>query len=220
MGTSLFAAATSLLATAGGPAAGDALYMLGYDETEHCQPIGSKALTQQQTLDRFLAGVQKRAYRMAQLATRNNEDAFDIVQDAMLKLVEKYADRPDAELPPLFFCILQSRIQDWYRRSSVRNRLRSWLGTDDDEEDPFQRVEDPAGRSAEQLLIAEQGIEALNHALAELPLRQQQVFLLRAWEGLDVRQTAAAMQCAEGSVKTHYSRALAALRGKLGEHWQ
>lgn len=200
---------------------GDVLYMLGYDESERGAPTGSKALTQQQTLDRFLAGVQKRAYRMAQLATRNSEDAFDIVQDTMLKLVEKYADRPEAELAPLFFCILQSRIQDWYRRSSVRNRLRSWLGSDDeDEEDPLLQVADPAGRSAEQLLIAEDSINALNAALQALPLRQQQVFLLRAWEGLDVRETAAVMQCAEGSVKTHYSRALAALRGKLGEHWQ
>jgi len=198
----------------------DALLMLGYDADEHAVPIGSKALTQQQILDRFLAGVQKRAYRMAQLATRNSDEAFDIVQDAMLKLVEKYADRPEAELAPLFFCILQSRIHDWYRRSSVRNRLRSWLGSgEDDEEDPFQQLEDPASRSAEQLLITEDSIKALNTALLALPLRQQQVFLLRAWEGLDVRQTAAAMQCAEGSVKTHYSRALAALRGKLGEHW-
>ena len=197
------------------------LLMLGYDESEQSAPIGSKALTQQQTLDRFLAGVQKRAYRMAQLATRNSEDAFDIVQDTMLKLVEKYADRTEAELAPLFFCILQSRIQDWYRRSSVRNRLRSWLGSgDDDDADPFEHVVDPAGRSAEQQLIMDDSIAALNAALLDLPLRQQQVFLLRAWEGLDVRETAAAMQCAEGSVKTHYSRALAALRGKLGEHWQ
>jgi RNA polymerase sigma-70 factor (ECF subfamily) len=202
-------------------AAGDAMPMLGYDESEHDAPIGSKVLTQQQTLDRFLAGVQKRAFRMAQLATRNREDAFDIVQDAMLKLVEKYADRAESELAPLFFCILQSRIQDWYRRSSVRNRLRSWLGTgEEDEEDPFQQVADPASRSAEQLLITEDSITALNAALLQLPLRQQQVFLLRAWEGLDVRDTAAVMQCAEGSVKTHYSRALAALKGKLGEHWQ
>ena len=143
------------------------------------------------------------------------------VQDAMLKLVEKYADRAESDLAPLFFCILQSRIQDWYRRSSVRNRLRSWLGTgEEDEEDPFQQVADPASRSAEQLLITEDSITALNAALLQLPLRQQQVFLLRAWEGLDVRDTAAVMQCAEGSVKTHYSRALAALKGKLGEHWQ
>lgn len=200
---------------------GDSLFMLGCDQPNDEMPsTGSKVLQQQQILDRFLAGAQKRAFRMAQIATSNSEDALDIVQDAMLKLVEKYSDKPEAELGPLFYCILQSRIKDWYRRSSVRNRLRSWLGSDDsDEDDPFQNVVDPAGRSGEELLITETSIDALNAALHALPLRQQQVFLLRAWEGLDVRGTARAMGCAEGSVKTHYSRALHALQEKLRGHW-
>ncbi len=198
---------------------GDALHLLGYDGREGSTPSGSKALEQQRILDRFLAGVEKRAYRMARIATSNSDDALDIVQDAMLKLVEKYGDRSEAELGPLFHTILQSRIRDWYRRSSVRNRLRSWLGSDDDEEDALQLVADPAGRSPDQILEARGGIEALDKALHALPLRQQQVFLLRAWEGLDVKDTARAMNCAEGSVKTHYSRALATLRVKLGEHW-
>lgn len=200
---------------------GDAGHLLGYDAGESDNQAGSKALDQQRKLDRFLSGVEKRAYRMAQLATGNPDEALDIVQDAMLKLVEKYADRSEAELGPLFHCIMQSRIRDWYRRSSVRNRFRSWLGNydDEDEEDPLQLVADPSGRTPDQLLEARGGIEALELALQELPLRQQQVFLLRAWEGLDVRETAAAMKCAEGSVKTHYSRALAKLRLKLGDHW-
>lgn len=199
---------------------GDAGHLLGYDAGHAANRAGSKALEQHRTLDRFLAGVEKRAYRMALIACRNPEDALDIVQDAMMKLVEKYSDRNEAELGALFHCIMQSKIRDWYRRSTVRNRFRSWLGTsEEDEEDALQLVADPAGRSPDQILEARGGIEALELALQELPLRQQQAFLLRAWEGLDVRQTAAAMQCAEGSVKTHYSRALAALRGKLGEHW-
>jgi RNA polymerase sigma-70 factor, ECF subfamily len=200
-------------------ASGDALHLLGYDGRDSSTPPGSRALEQQHTLERFLAGVERRAYRMARLATGNSDDALDIVQDAMLKLVEKYADRGEAELGPLFHCIMQSRIRDWYRRSSVRNRLRSWLGNDDDEEDALQLVADPAGRGPDEILEARGGIEALDVALGSLPLRQQQVFLLRAWEGLDVKDTARAMGCAEGSVKTHYSRALAALRVKLGEHW-
>lgn len=208
---------THPLTTAGCPS--DALHLLGYDGRDGGSPPGSGALEQQRTLERFLAGVERRAYRMARIATSNSDDALDIVQDAMLKLVEKYGDRGEAELGPLFHCILQSRIRDWYRRSSVRNRLRSWLGGEDDEEDALQLVADPAGRSPEEILAARGGIEALEVALTELPLRQQQVFLLRAWEGLDVRDTARAMKCAEGSVKTHYSRALAALRVKLGEHW-
>jgi len=196
------------------------LLMLGYRREQDAAAGEGKLLERQQVLEKFLGGVQKRAYRMAQIATGNADDAFDIVQDAMIKLVEKYPDKPEAELGPLFHCILQSRIRDWYRRSKVRNRLRSWFSQDeDDEEDPLQQIEDPDGRSGEQLLMAERSIEALNAALHELPLRQQQVFLLRAWEGLDTRDTALAMNCAEGSVKTHYSRALAALKTKLGQHW-
>ena len=181
---------------------------------------GDRVQARKARLNRFLEDVQRRAWRMARLATGNSEDAFDIVQDAMIKLVEKYGDKPEAELLPLFHCILQSRIRDWYRRNTVRNRLRSWFTTDEaSDEDPLLNVEDPASRSGEDHLASERAIEALNVALRELPLRQQQVFLLRAWEGLDTRQTAAAMNCAEGSVKTHYSRALEALRNKLGAHW-
>jgi RNA polymerase sigma-70 factor, ECF subfamily len=180
-----------------------------------------EVIAQQRSLDRFLAGVEKRAYRMAILATSNKDDAFDLVQDAMLKLVEKYSHKSEAELTPLFFCILQSKIKDWYRRSSVRNRLRSWLGTGDDDEDVdvLDQIADPQARTPEELLTARGGIAALEVALAALPLRQQQVFLLRAWEGMDVKQTATVMGCAEGSVKTHYFRALATLREKLGVHW-
>jgi RNA polymerase sigma-70 factor (ECF subfamily) len=141
------------------------------------------------------------------------------VQDAMLKLVENYAGKAEAELGPLFFCILQSRIKDWYRRSSVRNRLRTWLGSnDDDDDDGLDQIVDPSARTPDELLAARGGIAALELALAALPLRQQQVFLLRAWEGFDVKQTAQVMGCAEGSVKTHYSRALATLREKLDAH--
>ena len=194
--------------------------MLRNDNEQADQVAGGALARQQRLLDRFLAGVEKRAYRMAVLATGNQDEAFDIVQDAMLKLVEKYGNKAEADLAPLFFCILQSRIHDWYRRSSVRNRLRSWLHSDDedDDSDGLDQLPDPSARTPEDLLATRGGMIALDAALAKLPLRQQQVFLLRAWEGLDVKQTAAVMQCAQGSVKTHYSRALATLRDKLGEH--
>jgi len=208
--------------TAGLPVPGDASRKSGYD-ADNTQPrSGSKVLQQHTNLNRFLSGVEKRAFRMAQIATNNPEEALDIVQDSMLKLVEKYADKPEGELGPLFFCILQSRIRDWYRRSTVRNRFRSWLGggtEEDDDIDAVQLLADPSGNSPEESLVIGSSITALEKALNKLPLRQQQVFLLRAWEGLDTRQTAAAMKCAEGSVKTHYSRALATLREKLGDHW-
>ena len=182
--------------------------------------IGGDDLDNSLLLDRFLQGAQARAFRIARFATRNNEDALDLVQDAMFKLVEKYSGRPETEWPPLFYRILHSRINDWHRRNSVRNRFRGWLGsTDDETEDPLQTVPDPHGRSPEAETETSEGMTKVPEALAALPLRQQQAFLLRAWEGLDVKQTAIAMSCAEGSVKTHYSRAIHSLRAQLGEHW-
>lgn len=157
---------------------------------------------------------------MAQIATRNQDDALDLVQDAMFKLVEKYSDQPEDEWAPLFYRILQSRINDWHRRNKVRNRFRSWLANEDDEEDPIQIARDENARSPETEVMTNLSMEKLQSALENLPLRQQQAFLLRAWEGLDVRQTALAMSCAEGSVKTHFSRAVHALREQLGDHWQ
>jgi len=171
-------------------------------------------------LDNFLKGIQSRAFRIAQIATGNPEDALDLVQDAMFKLVEKYSEKSEQEWTPLFYRILNSRINDWYRRNSVRNRHRSWLSNVDEEgEDPIQTAPDPRGRSPDEESVTNEGMDKLQIALEGLPARQQQAFLLRAWEGLDVRQTATAMECAEGSVKTHYSRAIHSLRAQLGEHW-
>ncbi|MBF8269097.1 MAG: putative RNA polymerase sigma-E factor [Gammaproteobacteria bacterium] len=137
----------------------------------------------------------------------------------MFKLVEKYAGRPDAEWGPLFHRILQSRIQDWHRRTSVRDRFRGWLGLTDEDEDPMQQVVDERDGDPEHVLQTQRGIAELEQLLHTLPVRQQQAFLLRTLEGLDVSDTARAMACSEGSVKTHYFRAVHTLRDKLGEHW-
>jgi RNA polymerase sigma-70 factor (ECF subfamily) len=205
---------------AGAPGVSDTPVVLGYDNSSEESERGRKALVQSRALDRFLASVEKRAFRIAQIATSNSDEAFDIVQDAMFKLVEKYASKPESEWPALFHRILQSRIRDWYRRNKVRNRFRSWLGSSlEEDEDPMQTVVDEGGRSPEEILQLGQGMAALDVALNKLPLRQQQAFILRVWEGLNVRDTAKAMKCAEGSVKTHYSRAVHSLRETLGEHW-
>jgi RNA polymerase sigma-70 factor (ECF subfamily) len=172
-------------------------------------------------LDRFLASVERRAFTMAQFATRSTEDALDIVQEAMLTLAGKYAGRPEEEWKALFHTILQNRIRDWYRRKTVRARWRVWLGRwgsrEEEEEDPLADVADPDAPSPAEELIRKDEMAAVEQALKALPLRQQQAFLLRAWEGLDVEQTAAAMKCSEGSVKTHYSRAVHTLRELLKE---
>lgn len=173
----------------------------------------------QAVLNQFLASVERRAFRMAQIATGSTDDALDIVQDSMLTLVRKYSSKTESDWGPLFHTILQSRIRDWYRRSSVRNKLRSWLhGDNDDESDPLDKLPDPHGKSPEQRLYLDHAIDALSAALHALPLRQQQAFLLRNWEDMDVTQTAKAMGVTTGSVKTHYSRAVHSLRATLEGH--
>jgi RNA polymerase sigma-70 factor, ECF subfamily len=172
-------------------------------------------------LDAFLANVEKRAFRMAEIATGNKDDALDILQDAMFKLADKYAERDAKEWGPLFTTILQSRIKDWYRRNQVRNKFRSWFSSKNDEQDdPIQQAEDEMARTPEQLLQSDRRVDELELAIHALPLRQQQAFLLRTWEGYSVEETAKAMKCSGGSVKTHYSRAVHALRDKLEDHWE
>lgn len=181
---------------------------------------GSCFLYETANLNLFLAGVEKRAFKMARFAIGDDDAALDIVQDTMLVFVRRYRDRPDSEWPPLFFTVLQSRIGDAHRRQSVRLRVLSWLGFSEQDEqsaDPIQEFADPRGdtplRQLERAVLGER----LEQAVARLPLRQQQAFLLRSWEGLDVAATAAAMGCSEGSVKTHYFRAVQALRSMLEE---
>jgi RNA polymerase sigma-70 factor (ECF subfamily) len=173
-------------------------------------------------MDDFLASVERQAFRMAGFATRNEDDALDIVQDAMIRLVKNYATKPEDEWQPLFFQILQNCIRDWARKKKVRdqwNGLKNlWRGTEEDE-DPIQTLADPQGKHPGEHLALKDSGAALDTAVKDLPLRQQQAFLLRAWEEMSVAETARAMKCSEGSVKTHYSRALHTLRNVLEDHW-
>ena len=171
-------------------------------------------------LDQFLKRVEGRALRMAELATGNRDAALDLVQDAMLGFVRHYATKPDADWIPLFYRVLDSRINDWYRRRRVRSR---WMviftrDLDGDEIDEIAQAPDPNDPGPFLRLADNQATRALDAALGHLPLRQRQAFLLRMWEGLDVATTATTMRCSQGSVKTHLSRALTALRRALGEH--
>jgi len=171
-------------------------------------------------IEAFLRDVEARAYRIALAHIRDRDEALDIVQDAMIRLVRRYANRPSEEWPPLFYRILQNRIRDIQRRRAVRSRVLSFFGgtASDDEHDPL--VEAPAPRADNPLeqVTADDAMRALEQALGELPARQREAFMLRNFEGLDVAQTAIAMSCTEGSVKTHYSRAVHRLRAVLAEH--
>jgi len=155
---------------------------------------------------------------MAFFATGHQEESLDIVQDAMLTLVKRYAQRDPEEWGPLFTRILQNRIRDWYRREKVRNKWRVWFGKEDDDKQDIENLPD-GGTNDPLRQIANAGMtEVLEHGLRDLPLRQQQVFLLRVWDGLDVAETAKALGISTGSVKTHYSRAVHRLREVLGDY--
>lgn len=177
------------------------------------------------TLDEFLRSVERQAFRMAQLATQNPEDALDVVQDSMLKLVEAYGTRSSAEWKPLFYRILHNRISDWHRWNWVRTHWRVWLHTgnsshEDEETTTWETLPDMVTPDAAVQLGQKRATQALYKALRVLPFRQRQTFLLRAWEGLTVAETAQAMGCSSGSVKTHYSRAIHTLKLALSEHDQ
>jgi RNA polymerase sigma-70 factor (ECF subfamily) len=180
-------------------------------------------LEQSRELDRFLAEIERRAFRMAQVALRDPDDALDVVQDAMLKLARNYAKKPSAEWRPLFYRILENGILDLQRRRSVRKRFMAWLpGPKEDPEgealDPLDSVADSAPAAPERMM-QDQAMQKLEASLRELPARQREAFMLRNFEGLDVAETASAMGCSQGSVKTHYSRAVHTLRERLGEVW-
>lgn len=174
-----------------------------------------------QALNQFLAGVELKGFKIARAALREEEDALDAVQDAMLQLARAYGSRPAEEWRPLFYRILSNRIRDMQRRRTVRSRIFSFLPAPrDDEDEPLDPIDQARaqGPGPSERLELNEAMSALESAVEELPFRQQQAFLLRNLEGFDVAQTAKAMGCSEGSVKTHYFRALQALRAGLQDH--
>jgi len=181
-----------------------------------------EALNRRRAMDRFLSDVERRAYRIALISVRDADDALDIVQDAMIRLARSYAERSESEWKPLFYRILQNRIRDHHRHESVRRRVFSWITRRDDDRDGDQiaRAPDPAAVLPDRQAALDDAMTALERGIRKLPDRQQQAFLLRTIECLDVASTAKAMGCSDGSVKTHYSRAVRSLRATLGSHWK
>ena len=174
-----------------------------------------KLLASSNELSAFLASVERRAFKQALFAVRERESALDIVQDSMLKLAVKYSAKPAQEWPMLFQRILQNTIRDYYRRQKVRSLWTTLLSAltpqFENDDDPLETlaVEDTSsfGANPTEQLENSQVIEIIEKALGRLPPRQREAFLLRYWEELDVAETAAAMGCSQGSVKTHCSRA-------------
>jgi RNA polymerase sigma-70 factor, ECF subfamily len=172
-------------------------------------------------LSDFLESVERRAFKQTAYAVRDDHAALDIVQDAMMKLAEKYGDKPVAELPMLFQRILQNTMRDFWRRQKVRNIWTTLLssfggGEDGEERDPLETidVEDDSDEPSAQLERS-QTIKIIEKALEKLPARQREAFVLRYWEEMDVAETAKAMGCSDGSVKTHCSRAVRSLAVEL-----
>ncbi|MGI9307809.1 MAG: RNA polymerase sigma factor [Gammaproteobacteria bacterium] len=173
-------------------------------------------------MDRFLSGVERSAFRIARISTRHHDDALDIVQDAMIKLAQRYASRPPAEWKPLFYKILRNRIVDYQRRQTLRRKVLAWRSpaSEDDYADPLNTAVAPRGLGPGQQNMAHEALQQLEYAVAQLAPRQQQAFLLRMLEDMSVADTARVMGCSEGSVKTHYSRAVHQLREALGDYWE
>jgi RNA polymerase sigma-70 factor (ECF subfamily) len=165
----------------------------------------------------FLAGIERRAFRMAELALGHREDALDAVQEAMIRLL-RYRAKPAGEWSPLFWGILRRQLTDRHRRNTVRRRVLAFIGREEAGPDPLELLPDPNEDPARRLQ-QERAWTALGAAVRALPRRQRECYLLRELQGLDVADTAAAMGCSEGSVKTHLSRALQALRAHL-EAWR
>jgi len=179
----------------------------------------------------FLEKVELRAYKQALFAVRDEQDALDIVQDSMMKLATKYADKPPDELPPLFQRILQNTIHDHYRRQKTRSLFSSLLSTfarrrtqNEKENHDYEFLEilsspcdQSYGKNPNVVLEQSQLIKIIEEALETLSARQREAFLLRYWEEMDVSETSKVMGCSEGSVKTHCSRAVNTLAILLKE---
>ncbi len=185
---------------------------------------GAPLLATEQELSDFLKNVEKRAFKRSVYHVRDEEAALDIVQDSMIKLAEHYGDKPPAELPMLFQRILSNTTLDWFRRQKTRRALFSNMSdfassSEEGDFDLLETLEEVDGsdktESAEDSTSRAQILHEIEREIQELPGRQREAFLMRYWEEMDVAETAAAMGCSEGSVKTHCSRAVQALSKAL-----
>ena len=172
------------------------------------------------TLEEFLKYIERRAFHMARLSTRQIDDAHDIVQEAMYKLIEKYANKQPLDWKPLFFTILNSKITDYYRRNSIKDKIffkSKAITTEGDYYSNWESYSATASVTSEpdSQLLQQRNIHELSRCIEQLSHRQKQAFMMRCWEGYSTQETANLMACSEGSVKTHYSRAISKLKNIL-----
>ena len=176
------------------------------------------------TMDAFLASMEKRAYRIAYIGLHDRDEALDVVQDTMMRMFVKYSDKPKADWRPLFYKVLSNRITDTHRSNTVRKKLQSWFKRDSSDDDsPVDAMDLMPSRVGEQpqnQMQSDKSMSVLERSINSLPMRQQQAFLFRHWEGLSTQETATAMGCSTGSVKAHLSRAMSTLKTSLQPHYE
>tara|TARA_A100000164_G_C21854563_1_gene746787 strand:+ start:249 stop:848 length:600 start_codon:yes stop_codon:yes gene_type:complete len=179
-----------------------------------------KKLDSKNKIDNFLRKVQVRALRITMIHIRDLEESKDIVQDAMISLATKYANRPSIELPPLFYRILFNKIKDWHRKNTIRRKVISFFNFSGDDGDEIDMIESFGNESLSPVKVkqSEELATIIQDGLEKLPDRQKEAFILRNFEGMSVKDTSIAMRCSEGSVKTHYFRAMKKLKSILDEY--
>jgi len=176
------------------------------------------------TMDAFLAGMEKRAYRIAYISLNDRDEALDAVQDTMMRMFIKYSDKPNTDWRPLFYKILSNRITDSHRSHTLRKRLQFFIKRDKAGDggsvDAIDLIPGRAGEQPQNQMQSDASMSVLDQSINALPFRQQQAFLLRHWEGLSTQETAIAMRCSTGSVKTHLSRAFNTLKTSLQPYYE
>jgi len=176
------------------------------------------------TMDAFLASMEKRAYRIAYIALSDRDEALDAVQDTMMKMFLKYSEKPNTDWRPLFYKILSNRITDTHRSNTMRKRLQLWFKrdtrNDDGVVDAVDLMPSRIGEQPQNQIQSDRSMSVLDRSINSLPVRQQQAFLFRHWEGLSTQEAATAMGCSTGSVKTHLSRAMDSLKTSLQPHYE
>jgi RNA polymerase sigma-70 factor, ECF subfamily len=175
-------------------------------------------------MEAFLKSVEKKAFRIIQIATGGNDDALDILQESMMAFVRNYSNKNESEWRPLFYKVVQNKIRDWFRKERIKRLFFFSMPVHqpdeaDDKPDPVDTAPDYNVTDPLSGVKTSQAMVRLNTVLKQLPARQQQVFLLRAWEGMSTQETATAMNCTEGTVKTQYFRAVNRLKEKLEGTW-